>query len=86
MEIKVNGKELFELTREELIEASKEIKMAFLEVKQKNLQKFHVGDKVRMNGKEGSVEGVIDTISSKTAVVSIGTQKIIVSPRKIEKI
>ncbi len=43
MDIKINGKGLDQLTREELIEADKAIKIAFLQSSQKNgLQKFRV--------------------------------------------
>ncbi|KPK84498.1 MAG: hypothetical protein AMS27_09815 [Bacteroides sp. SM23_62_1] len=86
MDIKVNGKELHELTKEELFEANNEIKLAFEELKQKNMQRYNVGDRIRLvKGSEPS-EGIIESIGSRTIVVNVSDNKMIVSPRMIEKI
>ena len=87
MDIKINGKDLSQLTREELIEADKEIKLAFLQTSQKNgLQKFRVGDNVKVEKRSWSAEGVIEDIGSKTATVNIGDQTILATAKMISKI
>ncbi len=86
MDIKVNGKELHELTKEELFEANNEIKLAFEELKQKTIQQYNVGDRVRVKKGNEPDEGVIEGIGSKTIVVKVRDNKMIVSPRMIEKI
>ena len=86
MDIKVNGKELHELTREELIQADKEIKIAFLQASQKGLQQFRVGESVRVENKSLSAEGVIEEIGSKRAAVNIGDQTILATAKMISKI
>ena len=86
MEIKVNGKELHELTKEELFEANNEIKLAFEELKQKNINKYNVGDRVRLKRGIEPAEGVIEGIGSKTIIINVRDNKMIVSPRMIEKI
>ncbi len=87
MDIKVNGKELHHLTREELIEADKAIKIAFLHTSQKNgLQKFRVGDNVKVAKRSWSAEGIIEEIGSKTAAVNIGDQTILATAKMISKI
>jgi hypothetical protein len=86
MDIKINGKDLHQLTKEELIEADKEIKLAFLQTSQKGLQQFRVGDNVRVERKSWSAEGVIEDIGSKTATVNIGDQTIIATAKMISKV
>ena len=87
MEIKIDGKELHQLTREELIEADKAIKLAFLQTSQKNgLQQFRIGDNVRVEKRSWSAEGVIEDIGSKTATVNIGDQTILATAKMISKI
>ena len=87
MDIKVNGKELNQLTREELIAADKEIKLAFLQTSQKNgLQQFRVGDNVKVATRSWSAEGVIEDIGSKTATVNIGDQTILATAKMISKV
>jgi putative ribosome biogenesis GTPase RsgA len=87
MDIKVNGKDLHQLTKEELIEADKEIKLAFLKTSQKNgLQQFRVGDNVRVERRSWSAEGVIEEIGSKTATVNIGDQTILATAKMIKKV
>ncbi len=84
MDIKVNGKDLFDLSKEELIQADKEIKMAYLQVEQKDNNKFRIGDRVRVDQRGEIIEGVVETISSKSLGVKVGKKQVIVSPRKAE--
>ena len=87
MDIKINGKGLDQLTREELIEADKAIKIAFLQSSQKNgLQKFRVGENVKVAKRSWSAEGVIEEIGSKTATVNIGDQTILATAKMISKV
>ena len=87
MDIKVNGKGLDQLTREELIEADKAIKLAFLQTSHKNgLQQFQVGDNVKVAKRSWSAEGVIEDIGSKTATVNIGDQTILATAKMISKV
>ena len=86
MDIKINGKELHQLTKEELIEADKEIKIAFLQSAQKGLQQFRIGDNVRVENKRLSAEGVIEEIGSKRAAVKIGDQTILATAKMISKV
>ncbi len=86
MDIKVNGKELLELNKEELFDVSKEVKLAQLKLQQKDLQQFNVGDKVRLNKQMGLIEGVIEDISSRSVIVNTGEKKVMVSPRMMEKV
>ena len=86
MNIKINGKDLHQLTKEELIEADKEIKLAFLQNYQKGLQQFRVGDTVRVEKRSWSAEGVIEDIGSKTATVNIGDQTILATAKMISKV
>ena len=53
MDIKVNGKGLYELTGDELVQVNKAVKLAYLEVNQKGVDKFRIGDKVSFK-KNGS--------------------------------
>lgn len=86
MDIKVNGKELLELSKEELLDLGKEVKLAQLKLQQKNLQQFNVGDKVRLNKQMGLAEGVIEEISSRSIIVNTGGRKIMASPKMMDKI
>ncbi len=87
MDIKINGKDLHQLTKEELIEADKAIKITFLQTSQKNgLQQFRVGDNVKVAKRSWSAEGVIEEIGSKTAAVNIGDQTILATAKMISRI
>jgi len=86
MNIKVNGKDLLELSKEELFDVSKEVKLAQLKLQQKDLQQFNVGDKVRLNKQMGLIEGIIEDISSRSVIVNTGERKIMVSPKMMEKV
>jgi len=87
MDIKINGKALDELSRAELIEADKAIKIAFLQSSQKNgLQQFRVGENVKVAKRSWSAEGVIEDIGSKTATVNIGDQTILATAKMISKV
>jgi|GEM_PF-5962300 len=86
MEIKVNGKELQMLTKQELTEVSKEVKLAQLKLQQKDLQQFNIGDKVRLDNGFGLLEGIIEEINSKSITVNTGNRKMLVSVKMVEKI
>jgi len=86
MEIKVNGKELQTLTKQELAEVSKEVKLAQLKLQQKDLQQFNIGDKVRLDNGFGLLEGIIEEINSKSITVNTGNRKMLVSVKMVEKI
>ena len=86
MDIKINGKELHRLTKEELVEADRQIKIAFLEAKQKGLQKYHIGENVKVKKRNWSAEGIIEGIGSRTATIKIGNEQIIATARMISKI
>jgi hypothetical protein len=86
MDIKIDGKELHQLTKEELIEADKAIKLAFLQTSQKGLQQFRIGDNVRVEKRSWSAEGVIEDIGSKTATVNIGDQTILATAKMITRV
>ena len=85
MDIKVNGKELHKLTKEELLEADRQIKIAFLEAKQKGLQQFRIGENVKVKQRNWTAEGIIETIGSRTATVKIGDKQIIATAKMISK-
>ena len=86
MDITVDGKELLALTKEELFDVSKEIKLAQLKLQQKNLAQFNVGDKVRLNKQMGLFEGIIEDISSRSIIVNTGDRRMMVPPKMMEKI
>ena len=86
MNVKVDGKELHELTKEELVEADRIIKIAYLEAKQKGLQQFHIGENVKVKKRNWSAEGIIEVIGSRTATIKIGDEQIIATARMISKI
>ena len=86
MDIKVNGKELHQLTKGELIEADKHIKIAFLEAKQRVLQQFQIGENVKVKKRNWSAEGTIEDIGSRTATIKIGDEQIIATAKMISKI
>ena len=86
MVIKVDGKALHELTKDELLEADRQIKIAFLEAKQKGLRQFHIGEIVKVAKRNWSAEGIIQDIGSRTATVKIGNEQIIATAKMISKI
>ncbi len=86
MVIKIDGKALHEVSKEELLEADKQIKIAFLEAKQKGLNRFHIGEYVKVAKRNWSAEGIITEISSRTATVKIGEEQILATAKMISKI
>lgn len=86
MVIKVDGKALHELTKDELLEADRQIKIAYLEAKQKGLKRFHIGENVKVEKRNWSAEGIIQEIGSRTATIRIGEEQIIATAKMISKI
>ena len=86
MVIKVDGKKLNELSKKELIEADKLIKLAFLQAEQKGLQQFTVGENVKVAKRNWSAQGIIEDIGSRTATVNIGTEKILATAKMLSKV
>ena len=86
MVIKIDGKALHELSKDELLEADRQIKIAYLEAKQKGLKQFHIGENVKVEKRNWSAEGTIQEIGSRTATVQIGEEQIIATAKMISKI
>ncbi len=86
MDIKVDGKELHQLSSRELKELDKQVRLALTHVKQNGFRKFQVGDRVRVEKSNWSAEGIIEEIGARTATVNIGEEKILTTPRMISKI
>ena len=86
MNIKVDGKELHQLSSRELKELDKQVRLALTRIKQNGFRKFQVGDHVRVKKSNWSAEGIIEEIGARTATVNIGEEKILTTPRMITKI
>ena len=86
MVIKIDWKALHELSKDELLEADRQIKIAYLEAKQKGLKQFHIGENVKVEKRNWSAEGIIQEIGSRTATVQIGEEQIIATAKMISKI
>jgi hypothetical protein len=86
MDIKVDGKELHQLSPRELRELEKHIKLALTNSKKNGFRKFQVGDQVRIEKSNWSAEGVIEEIGARTASVNIGDETILATPRMLKKI
>jgi hypothetical protein len=86
MDIKVDGKELHQLSARELRELEKQIKQATANAKKNGFRKFQVGDTVKVAKSNWSAEGVIEKIGARTATVNIGEEKILATPRMISKV
>jgi hypothetical protein len=86
MDIKVNGKELHQLSSRELRELEKQVKLALTYSKKNGFRKFQVGDTVKVEKREWSAEGIIEEIGARTATVNIGAEKILATPRMISKV
>ena len=86
MDIKVDGKELHQLTPWELRELDKQIKLALTRAKKNGFTKFQVGDTVKVEKRNWSAEGIIEEIGLRTATVDIGSEKILATPRMISKV
>ncbi len=86
MNIKVDGKELHQLSARELRELDKLVKRALTNLKKNGFKNFQVGDAVKVEKSDWSAEGVIEEIGARTATVNLGTEKIMATPRMITKI
>ena len=86
MNIKVDGKELHQLSPRELRELDRQIKLALYNSKKNGFRKFQVGDSVKVEKSNWSAEGIIEEIGARTATVNIGAEKILATPRMISKI
>jgi putative ribosome biogenesis GTPase RsgA len=86
MDIKVDGKELHQLSARELRELDKQIKLALNRSKKNGFQNYQVGDTVKVEKSNWSAEGIIEEIGARTATVKIGEEVILATPRMITKI
>ncbi len=86
MEIKVDGKELHQLSARELKELDKQVKLALMRAKKNGFQKFQVGDTVKIEKSNWSAQGIIEEIGTRTASVKIGEETILATPRMIKKV
>ena len=86
MDIKVDGKELHQLSAREIRELEKQIKLALNNVKKNGFRKYQVGETVKVVKSNWSAEGIIEEIGSRTATVNLGTEKILATPRMITKV
>ena len=86
MDIKVNGKELHQLSARELRELDRHVKLALNNSKKNGFQKFQVGDSVKVEKSNWSAKGIIEAIGARTATVNIGEEKILATPRMLSKI
>jgi putative ribosome biogenesis GTPase RsgA len=86
MDIKVNGKELHQLSARELRDLEKHVKLALSHSKKNGFKKFQVGDKVKVEKSNWSAKGVIEAIGARTATINIGDETILATPRMLSKI
>lgn len=86
MDIKVDGKELHQLSARELRELEKHVKLALTHSKKNGFQKYQVGDTVKVEKGNWSAEGTIEKIGARTATVNLGEDKILATPRMIKKV
>ena len=86
MDIKVEGKELHQLSARELRELDKQIKLALINLKKNGFRKYQVGDTVKVKKSNWSAEGIIEEIGARTATVNLGAEKILATPRMLQKV
>ena len=86
MDIKVEGKELHQLSARELRELDKQIKLALINLKKNGFIKYQVGDTVKVKKSNWSAEGIIEEIGARTATVNLGAEKILATPRMLQKV
>ena len=96
MDIKVEGKELHQLSARELRELDKQIKLALINLKKNGFRKYQVGDSprrihwpataVKVKKSNWSAEGIIEEIGARTATVNLGAEKILATPRMLQKV
>ena len=85
MDIKVDGKELHQLSSREIRELERHIKNALNHAKKNGFKKFQVGETVKVVKSNWSGEGIIEEIGARTATVNLGSEKILATPRMISK-
>ncbi|MFC2113606.1 mechanosensitive ion channel domain-containing protein [Bacteroidota bacterium] len=86
MDIKVEGKELHQLSARELRELDKQIKLALINLKKNGFRKYQVGDTVKVKKSNWSAEGIIEEIGARTATINLGAEKILATPRMLQKV
>ena len=86
MDIKVDGKELHQLSTRDLRELDKHVKRALANLKKNGFRKYQVGDAVKVKKSNWSAEGIIEEIGARTATVNLGAEKILATPRMISKV
>ena len=86
MIIKVDGKELHQLSTREIKELEKQIKLAQSNLKKNGFRKFQVGDAVKVKKSNWSAEGIIEEIGARTATVNLGAERILATPRMLSKV
>jgi transcription antitermination factor NusG len=86
MDIKVNGKELHQLSSRELRELERQIKSVQEQSKKNGFKKFQVGDTVKVTKSNWSAEGIIEEIGARAATINLGEEKILATPRMISKV
>ncbi len=86
MDIKVDGKELHQLSARELRDLEKQVKLALSRSKKNGFRKYQVGDLVKVEKSNWSAEGVIEAIGARTATINIGDETILATPRMLSKI
>ncbi|HEC41799.1 MAG TPA: hypothetical protein ENI20_03115 [Bacteroides sp.] len=86
MDIKVDGKELHQLSTREIKELEKQIKLAQSNLKKNGFRKFQVGDAVKVKKSNWSAEGIIEEIGARTATVNLGAERILATPRMLSKV
>jgi putative ribosome biogenesis GTPase RsgA len=86
MDIKVDGKELHQLSSREIKELEKQIKLAQSNLKKNGFRKFQVGDAVKVRKSNWSAEGIIEEIGARTATVNLGAERILATPRMLSKV
>jgi len=85
MDIKVDGKELHQLSARELRELEKTVKQASSNLKKNGFRSFQVGDTVKVAKSKLVRKGIIEEIGARTATVNIGEEKILATPRMLSK-
>lgn len=86
MDIKVDGKELHQLSAREIRELEKQIKVAQDNLKKNGFRQYQVGDTVKVVKSNWSAEGIIEEIGARAATVNLGSEKILATPRMITKV
>ena len=86
MDIKVDGKELHQLSAREFRELERQIKNTMNNLKKNGFRQYQVGDTVKVIKSNWSAEGIIEEIGKRTATVNLGSEKILATPRMLSKV